>query len=467
MKCEIMRRSIACLPRPPTLLNLFLGCAFFSLSGCGPKNAGESIKGPATAEQAARLIDLSTFPLVEGAKPPWPRGVASLSYAAPGEVKKAYEFHRKKLTAEGWKELPNSSVTAQAASGMFSRNGFVVSVSVYPAGDPGSLRIALQNHGNIKPGQLPIPSGVKSVYVGDSAAMYVTEAAVPATADSVRKLLLAQSWVPYGAAGDSTWFKQNAIRINATVSAAPAQGGKTMISYSSELMSADIPAPLDAEELRYTDQNQELRFETAADKNAVVAYYRKTLATVKWEPTLDHTVQIDDKDEMIFRNPAKDMLTLAMPHDSRGKLFVAVRFQSAAEIAELDRQIKAEAPRLKAAFEAKRAEEAEQETARVAEANKPLPKVAVTLPADAKGVEQSKDEIKFTVGNGKAKAAAESLRKQFRDAGWKEDLATLDPMAGALSFSKEKQSLTINYTDTGVMPAEITLSAMSAELERR
>jgi len=462
-----MRRSIACLPHPVILLSLLLACALVSLSGCGPKNAGESIKGPATPEQAASILDLSTFPLIDGAKPPWPRGVASLSYAAPGEVKKAYEFHRKKLTGQGWKELPNSSVTAQAASGMFSRSGFVVSVSAYPNGDPGNLLVTIQNHGNIRPGQLPVPSGVKSVYVGDSNAMYVTGGTVPATADAVRKLLIAQGWVPYGAAGDSTWFKQNAIRITATISSAPAQGGKTMISYSSEQMSADIPAPSDAEDLRYTDRTQELRFETAANKDAVVAYYRKTLAPVKWEPTLEHTVQIDDKDEMIFRNPAKDMLTLAMPHDSRGKLFVAVRFQSAAEIAELDRQIKAEAPRLKAAFEAKRAEETAQETARVAEANKPLPKVDVSLPADAKGVEQTKDEIKFTVGNGKAKAAVEVLRKQFLESGWKEDMASLDPMAGALSFSKEKQSLTINYTDTGVMPSEISVSVMGAELERR
>jgi hypothetical protein len=462
MKSETTIRPGACLLTLATMLTCLLGCAVIFISGCGPKNADESSKGPATATQAARTLDLSTFPLIDGAKPPWPRVVASLSYSANGDVKTAFEFHRKKLAAQVWKELPNGSVTAQQASAMFSRNGFVVSVSAYPSGEPGNLRITIQNHGNIRPGKLPVPSDVKPVYVGDSAAMYVTDAAVPATADAVRKLLLAQGWAPYGAAGDSVWFKQNNIRITATVSSAPAQGGKTMISYSSELMSADLPAPSDAEDLRYTDQNQELRFETAADKDTVVANYRKTLAATGWEPTLDHTVQIDDKDEMIFRNPAKDLLTLAMPHESRGKLFVSVRFQSAAEIAELDRQIKEQAPAIRAAAEAKQAEG----TKRVAEANKPLPKVAVTLPADAKRVEQAKDEIKFTIDNGKARAAAQSLQKQFRDAGWKEDIATLDAVAGALSYSKEKQSLTISYTDTGVMPAEISVSAMGAELER-
>jgi hypothetical protein len=166
---------------------------------------------------------------------------------------------------------------------------------------------------------------------------------------------------------------------------------------------------------------------------------------------------------MVFRNPGKDKLTLSMSAGSRGKLHASVRFQSAAEIAEIDRILKERAPAIRAAAEEKRAKEA----ARLAEANKPPPKVAVTLPAEAKDVEQTKDSIKFTVGKGKAKAAAEMLRAQFREAGWKEDFASVTDMTGALSFSKEKQSLTLSYTDTGMMPSEVSLSAMRAELELR
>lgn len=445
------------------MLRCLLGSALVCISGCGPKDAGDSIKGPASAAQAARVLDLSTFPLIDGAKPPWPRVIASLNYPVASDVKTAFEFHRKKLVAQGWKELPNTSVTAQAASGMFGRSGFVVSVSAYPGGEPNTVQIMVQNFGNIRPAKLPVPSGTKSVYVGDASAMYVTDAAVAATADAVRKLLLAQGWVPYGSAGDSSYYKQNAIRVNATVSSAPAQGGKTMISYTSELMSADLPAPPDAADLHYADSTQEITFDTAANKDAVVDYYRKTLAAAKWESTLDKTVDISDRPTMIFRNPTKDMLTLSFSSASGGKLPVSLQFQSAAEIAELDRQLKEQAPKIRAAAQARQAEE----DARTAEANKPLPKLGVALPADAKGVEQTKDEIKFTVANGKAKAAAEALRKQFRDAGWKEDLATLDPMAGALSFSKEKQSITVSYTDTGVTPAEISVSAMGAELEQK
>ncbi len=446
-------------------------CALVCLFGCGAKKgtaesttSADAIKTPATVEQAAQVLDLSTFPLMDGAKPLESRQVAYLFYLATGDVKKAFEFNQKALVGQGWKELPNSSVTDQSASAMFSRNGFVVFVSVTPNGD-GSLQVRLQNQGNVKPGKLPVPPNAKPVYVGDSTAMYSTEATVAATADACRNLFVAQGWVPYGDAGDSAVFKQNANLVTATVSSAPAQGGKTMIQYSTQLISADIPAPPNVEDLRYVDEPPELTFATA-NQDAAVDFYRKTLATAGWKSTMDHMVDVDEKPTMIFRNPAKDMLTLAASGVLRGKLLFSVRFQSAAEIAERDRKRKEAAPRLRAAAEAKAAKEA-KEAAELAERNK-VPKLAVTLPADAKDVKQTKDEIKFTVGKGKAKAAVESLRAQFRETGWKEDVASVTGMSGVVSVSKEGgPSVTITYTDTGFLPTELSVSAMRAELERR
>jgi len=396
---------------------------------------------------------------MDGAKPPGSRQVANLSYSATGDVKTAFEFNRKALLAQGWKELANSSVTDQYASAMFSRNGFVVYVSVTPSGD-GTQQVRLQNQGNVKPGKLPVPPNAKAVYVGDSTAMYETDATVPATADAIRNLFVAQDWVLYGKDGDSDFFKQNANLATATVSSAPARGGKTMIQYSNQLISADIPAPPDVGDLRYVDEPPELTFATT-NRDAIVDFYKKTLASAGWKSTMDKMVDVDEKPTMIFRNPAKEMITLSMPYDyGGGKLGGSVRFQSAKEIAELDRRIKEEAPKLRAEAEAKAAKEA----AELAERNK-VPKVAVTLPANAKDVKQSKDEIKFTVGKGNARAAVESLRTQFRDAGWEEKVASLERMAGTLLLSKEDQSITITYSDTGFMPSEVSLSAMRAELE--
>jgi len=315
----------------------------------------------------------------------------------------------------------------------------------------------------VKPGKLPVPPNAKAVYVGDSTAMYETAAAVAATADAIRNLFVAQGWVPYGDAGDTAVFKQNANLATVTVSSAPAQGGKTMIQYSNQLISADIPAPPNVEDLRYVDEPPELTFATT-NQDAIVDFYRNTLATAGWKSTMERMVGVDEKPTMIFRNLGKDMLTLAATGVLSGKLLFSVRFQSAAQIAERDRKIKEAAPALRAAAEAKAAKEA-KEAAELAERNK-VPTVAVTLPADAKDVKQTKDSIKFTVGKGKAKAAVESFRKQFRDAGWKEDVASLERMAGTLLFSKgDGQSVNITYSDTGFMPTEVSLSSMRVELE--
>jgi uncharacterized glyoxalase superfamily protein PhnB len=443
-----------------------VGCLF----GCGSKNqaaedttSADAIKTPATVEQAARVLDLSTFGLMDGARSAESRHVANLSYVAPGDPKKALEFHRKAFGAQGWKELANSTISDESASAMFSRDGFVVSLSVIPFEATG-VSVRLQNLGNVKPGKLPVPPDAKPVYVGEPTAMYSTDAALPATADACRNLFVAQGWTPYGKAGDSDFFKQNAILATATVSSAPAQGGKSMIQYSNQLISSDIPAPPDVDDLRYVDEPPELTFATT-NQDAIVDFYRKTLAAAGWKSTMDKMVDVDEKPTMIFRNPAKEMITLAVPYDyGSGKLGVSVRFQSATELAERDRKMKEMAPRLRAEAEAKAAKEA-KEAAELAEKNKP-PKVAVTLPAGAKDVKQTNDSIKFTLGKGKAKAAIESLRGQFRDAGWKEEHASMAAMAGTLSFSKEGGgSVTVTYSDTGFMPTEISLSAFRAELE--
>jgi hypothetical protein len=444
-----------------------LFASLFCFSGCKPKGevsgADESIKGPATVEQAARAIDLTTFPLMDGAAPNPNRAVASLNYTVPKTtVKSAFDFQRQKLTAQGWKEsVRDTSVTEQAASATFKRNGFVLSVSAYPGGPDGAMSVGLNNHGNINYSKLPRPGGTTPLYVGDATAMYVTAAPVPATAEECRRLLLADGWQPYGSAGDSTSFKQNAIRLTATVSSAPAQGGKTVISYSSELMSADLPAPDRAEDLRYSDMTKELSFETADTKEAIVDFYRQTLGPRSWKSTLEKTVDIDDKPTMIFRNPSKDLLTLSFSSAREGKIPVSLQHQSAAEIAELERRIKEKMPQIKAEMQRRDA----AESAAFAEAHKPLPKVAVTLPGDASEVEQTAGSIKFTVGKGKARGIAEGWQKQFQAAGWKEEVATLNGMAGAVSLSKDKMSLNIHYTDTGFTPAEVNISAMGAELE--
>jgi hypothetical protein len=329
-----------------------LGLCFllFSLGSCNRGGDNDAfLKDPATVDQAAGVLDLSQLPVLAGAEENPTRTVASLTYQLQkGDVGSAFESYRKELAKQGWKESSrDTSVTPQAASTSLRKKGFVVSLSVYSAPPP-KITVMLVNHGNVNLDALPRPPGTKPVYVGDLSAMYVTDGPVAETSANVRKLLLERGWKPYGSAADTSWFKQNAVRVSATVSSAPAQGGKTMISFNSELMSADLPAPPDADDLRYSESTRQLSFDSPAQKQDVTAFYRKELASLHWEPTLEKLVDIDERPTMIFRNPGKDMLTLSFSTEREGRTPVSLQFQTAAEIAELDRRLNEQAAKFRA-----------------------------------------------------------------------------------------------------------------------
>lgn len=421
-----------------------------ALLATAPSVADAGDGKPATVAEAARVIDFTTFPMLPEAENLNRRRVAGLTYKVDSTVAKAFDFQKQKLTAAKWKELPNSYSSDQSASATFSRDGFAVSVSVISAGKPGNVMVSLTNHGNVDVQKLPVPKDAKSLYTTPVSAAWVTPESVEKTAAAIKKLLTAQGWQPYGTAGDSLIFKQNAVRLNARASVAPAQGGKTVIDFSTDLMSADIPAPVETLSLQYSDSTMQVLFDTAAGKNEIYDFYRKTLAAAGWKATTEKPFQIDFKDSMIFRNPAQDMLTLET-YTVDEKLRVIATQMTGAEVAELDKRIQEEADRRKKAKEDA--------------ANKPEKKFAIKLPAGAKGVKQEKGSLEFTVGAGKAKAAVEDLRKQFAKAGWKEDVAALEDMAGTISFAKGDENASILYVDTGFMPAEITVSG-KVEVEK-
>ncbi len=70
-------------------------------------------KGPASVGEAEKILDLKTFALMDGAvvEEGSERTLANLNYKVLGDVKTVYEFHRKKLTADRWKEQKDSYIS--------------------------------------------------------------------------------------------------------------------------------------------------------------------------------------------------------------------------------------------------------------------------------------------------------------------------------------------------------------------
>ncbi|MBI5758574.1 MAG: hypothetical protein HZA46_08660 [Planctomycetales bacterium] len=421
-------------------------------SAADEKSTGAGTGKPATVTEAVRVLDLTTFPLLKGAKEPVNRSVARLSYTAPSDCKTAFEFQRKTLASQKWTELPGSNATAEYANGTFTRDGFVASMSVSPLGDPkqpGMVNVSLMLHGNVDLKKLPMPADLKPTYVGPQVAMYSTDVSVEKTAEACRKLLLAQGWQPYGKAGDTQFFKQNAIRLTAYITAAPALKGKTSVSFTAEQLSADVPAPADTVDLQYSDSTKQVLFDTKGSEDSVEAFYRKTLGSAGWKATTDNTVKIGFKDMVIFRNAAQDMFSLEM-YEMKDEqvLRVTLKHQSAAEVAAIEKRLDEESA----------AKKSKKET--------PLTRVKIVLPPGAKLTEEAKTRLEFTVGAGKAKTTAESIRKGLRDAGWKEVVTTADAMVGEIEFTKDNQELTLSYVDTGFLHAEFTIRGPRVELEK-
>jgi hypothetical protein len=316
----------------------------------------------------------------------------------------------------------------------------------------------LRNHGNVDLSKLPVPPDAKLLYSFPATTAYVTEMPVKETSEALRKLLTAQGWEPYGTAGDSLFFKKNAVRLSAWSVVAPAQGGKTVIQLSSELLSADLPAPPALLDASYADTTKALSLDVDMTPEALAAFYREALGKAGWKPTTAKPVNVDFRQMWIFRNESKDIATLMM-HKVDGKLRANLEHQTGAELAESMKRAEAE--------EAKRKAESARYAKLAAEAaRKRLVTVAIALPAGAKDVERTRDRLEFKLAPGKARAAVQRIQADLLKIGWKQEAASLQSMAGTAMLGKKGGgSLTIVFVDTGLQDAEVTISTIGAEFE--
>lgn len=449
------------------------------LTACGPSDkpagnlanpeaqpaepAGQTTAPPA-ASIAARPINLRSLALPEGATITGKTGT-HLSYTVKADSKSAYDFPKKQFAALGWKELPDASVTAQSASGNFTGAGYKISVTVYPFGGPGLVTVMLHNHGNFDFAKLPVPAGTKPLYVaGPITVLFLAPGSVAETIDATRKAFLAAGWEPHGGEEGACYYKQGLNRVLAAIQAAPAQGGKTVISYTGELMSGDQPAPPDAQDVGYVAPREELTFKTAADKSALTAFYKTKLGATGWKQDDEKTYRIDDYDQIPYRAPDGDVMFLKVWPERGGTRNVTLEFISKEAIADMDKESK---ERKVAGKDKKPA------TPLPAPEPEPsvLPKIVVPVPAEATNVEKEDQRLKFRVAKGRGQAVAEGYQRQFKAAGWKEESATFKPTNGTCAYSKDgdtkaSQRVFINYSDFGNAPAEIKFSSFGARLEQ-
>lgn len=424
------------------------------LASMGPALAAP----PASPEAAAKLLDLRTFPLLEGGKlVGLERTLSRLMYEAKATPAAAFEFQKKELARRGFTELKGTYTSAETNVAHFAKDGFTVAVSTSKAYEPekaGFATVTVINHGNVDLQQLPTPPGVQPFHPTPTEASYTTGHSVADAAAACRKLLLAAGWEPYGEAPAAPnqpemalqSFKQNAIRLELWVTTAAGAGNKTLIRYNTELMQADLPAPADVANPDYTDEQKTLRFDAPkAQADAILTFYQDRMTKLGWKATTDKPI-VDEPRKLtflIFRNAAKDLLSLDLQHFN-AIVRVKLTHQTEAEVAEEERLAKAAA---------------QKERLAEAERNRKF-KVALPVPAQASKMEKLKENVyEFTLAAGAGPATLQQLREHYVKDGWKETEGTsLEKNAGNLTLKKDQLEVELSYFDVGFGDMEVKVS---------
>jgi hypothetical protein len=410
-----------------------------------------SLSPPATVEDAERLLDLRTFALTAGAGLPLERGPACLVYQAKTDVGTAFDFQKQSLAAAGWTELDDRVVLDNVATATYTRDGFYVSVSVRSDPSSDKVTISLIHRANVDIARLPSPPHAQIINANATSARYATRASIDEVRESVEKSLTTRGWQPYGELDDTSFFKKNAIRLAVRIGSAPDQADRTLVTYTPELMSVELPAMPGASKVGYFDADRQLSFEFSGTVDELIAFYRRELKKYGWKAASDRPNVIGDQpsgNQLGFRNGRGELLELRM-RTAKGTTEVELQQRPGEKLAA------AEAPRAETAATAKPVSDSSAK------------KVEIPLPANAREIDESDASIEFEVPGGQGKTVVASLRKYFQGMGWKEESAAVGGGSGNVTFVGDGGMIILVYADTGGLPAKISVGGIGVQLVRK
>lgn len=357
---------------------------------------------PSTVAGAAEKLDLVTLPIPAGAEMMGYRREAQLSYHLKQPAKYAFDFVDAQLAERGWEQMPSGQNSGDFANGDYRHGDYVVHVSVSPRSE-GTVGVSISQKGNVPLESLPVPKGTEKLYAFIGIITYKSPDTVVETAHACQELMVAGGWSPYGEAGDTKYFRKNAVLAHVNVASAPGQGGATTISLSTELLSLELPAPPFADGFRYSDGTTAILYDCDKTEEESADFYRQALAPLGWTSTTDEPIQVKWEKHTIFRNPSQEMITVRT-HEFEGRTRTHMNHQNVAEVGE----------------EELRGLIAAGEKAKYDRKLKWLP-VQITLPGDAT-VETLEDwAFRVSATQGEAFGLADQIIGTLRKAGWAAD----------------------------------------------
>lgn len=406
-------------------------------------------QSPASAQTAAAVIDFTKFkPL--GSEPKMLESVtASQRYETGGKVLDVAKMVTDKLKSDGWKELDGTYTTPEMASASFTKSQFVIVLSVSPAASGGKDSrsiVSLSNLGNLEWSKLPIPKGWTSTYTMPSMAMYQASVAPEKAKQDLHSALTQAGWTPYGDAIGSSYYRREAIKLMASIQAAPTAPGSSMIQFTSEQLSFVFPIPDSITQLQHTDSLLNILFDTTLSRDKVNEFYREELKKKGWEATTEKPILERKQELTFFVNAAKERMELVV-NEVEGKTRVKVRYVTAAQAAEENQKASAAAEAAKAKNETRMAD------AKAIEDTELLIKASI----GAKPSKSDNKSVKWTLASGQGAAMANKLIADLEKDGWKSKQNVAQKEAGDFDLQKGDFRLRLSYIDPGFIPADLEL----------
>jgi hypothetical protein len=326
---SLSARKDSLMPHAVTLTAI-LFCSMLVATGCGAGD-GAAVSGEpklASSSELIAIVDLASLPHLPdstfGQLLP-----THVTAEAPGSVKNVTDHYLKALAAKGFapgREANAKMVTdAYAQASLVGKDDVRVSLTVSPMGQD-KVQVQLVNHGAFDVRHLGKLAGAETMFVSPTLASYATTASVADAATEVAAIVKKAGWQEFTQLNSQRvdlpnlqqhFYRQRGNKLDVSVTEAPAQGGKSVISYQVLALNHELPAPVDAVEVAFDDAKGELKCSVPRALAAVAADMQKLCAAagLKLTPGEEPT---EKRFALRYEAPSGDVILVTLTPSDEG-----------------------------------------------------------------------------------------------------------------------------------------------------
>jgi hypothetical protein len=280
-----------------------------------------------TAKEVLAVIDLRTFPVMDGASREYKTATGShfsIEKADKTTIKRAAEFYRTKLAELGWTHEPEfDSVNDESAELFFAKNGNRLSVGMGISRGDGNFNTGIANLANLDARRLPRPSGAELKTFKPSSVWFVAAATLDATKAHIRAEMKKQGWSEYATptrAGSPPPAKENeyvlafvnraAVAKYTRQSPPDAPAGKVEYAASVSVLDQQLPILPDATNIAFSENPAAVYYHTASTFEHALEYNQKELSAIGYKERAGKTKIEKPSAEFTLEAPGQPPLRL-------------------------------------------------------------------------------------------------------------------------------------------------------------